>query len=155
MTDLHPLAPHHLPVYLPGPDGSDPLFTAVVVLLLAVLMGVGVLYFKLHSLPELMGEKYNSTQLQLVSVLAVLALFTHNNAFWILALLIAVIRLPDFSTPINSIADSLKKLANKDEPPNGDSANHAGDSDIPNDPPPRRTGSGTDTAVKSTDIVES
>lgn len=108
MTDPHPLAPHHLPVYLPGPDGSDPLFTAVVVFLLAILMGVGVLYFKLHTLPEQMGEKFNSTQLQLISVLAVLALFTHNNAFWILALLIAVIRIPDFSTPINSIADSLR-----------------------------------------------
>ena len=46
MTDLHPLAPHHLPVYLPGPDGSDPLFTAVLVFLLVILMGVGVLYFK-------------------------------------------------------------------------------------------------------------
>ena len=139
MTDLHPLAPHHLPVYLPGPDGSDPLFTAVVVFLLVILMGVGVLYFKLHSLPEQMGEKYNSTQLQLIAVLSVLALFTHNNAFWILALLIAVIRIPDFSTPINSIADSLKKLVNKNETPDVDSSNHEEDSDLINDAPPAVT----------------
>lgn len=133
MTDLHPLAPHHLPIYLPGSDGSDPLFVAVVVILLAVMMGVGVLYFKLHSLPEQIGEKYNSAQLLLISVLALLALFTHNNAFWILALLIAIIRLPDFSTPINSMADSLKKLANKNETSDVDSPSHEEDTDLVND----------------------
>ena len=139
MTELHPLAPHHLPVYLPGPDGSDPLFTTVVVFLLVILMGVGVLYFKLHSLPEQMGEKYNSAQLLLISVLALLALFTHNNAFWILALLIAIIRLPDFSTPINSMADSLKKLANKNETSDVDSPNHEEDTDLVNDALPAVT----------------
>ena len=139
MTDLHPLAPHHLPIYLPGPDGSDPLFTAVVVILLVALMGIGVLYFKLHSLPEQMGVKFNSTQFQLISVLSVLALFTHNNTFWVLALLIAVIRIPDFSTPINSIADSLKKLVNKNETPDVDSPNHEEDSDLINDALPAGT----------------
>jgi len=111
MINTHPAAPHHLPGYLPGPDGSDPLFTAVVVVLLTVLMVAGVLYFKLHSIPEQMGERANSTQLQLISILAVLALFTHNNAFWILALLIAAIRIPDYLTPLQTIASSLKKLA--------------------------------------------
>lgn len=111
MVDTHPAAPHHLPGYIPGPDGSDPLFTLIVVSMLLLFLAAGVIYFKLHSLPEQMGEKANSTQLQLISILAILALFTHNNAFWVLALLIAALRLPDFLTPLETIAKSLAKLA--------------------------------------------
>lgn len=111
MTDTHPEASHHLPGYIPGPDGSDPLFTIIVVSMLIIFLVLGVIYFKLHSLPEQMGEKANSTQLQLISILAILALFTHNNAFWVLALLIAAIRLPDYLTPLETIAKSLAKIA--------------------------------------------
>ncbi len=110
-STVHPLAPHHIPGYITQPDGGDPLFTVVAVCMVVVLVLVGVAYFKLHSLPEHLGDKYNSTQLQLISVLAILALFTHNNAFWVLALLIAVIRLPDFISPLRSMADSLAKLS--------------------------------------------
>jgi hypothetical protein len=133
MNEIHPVAPHHLPGYLPGPDGSDPLFTAVVIILLILVMMAGVIYFRLHSLPEQLGERHNSTQLQLISILAVLALFTHNNAFWILALLIAAIRIPDYLTPLQTIARSLTKLASDDkatEPvqssPDPDSGNNEG-----------------------------
>lgn len=108
---IHPAAPHHLPIYIPRPDGSDPLFTVVVVAIVILCLLAGVLYFKLHSLPEQMGERANSTQLQLISVLAILALFTHNNAFWVLALLIAAVRLPDYLTPLQAIAKSLGKIA--------------------------------------------
>lgn len=119
MTDIHPAAPHHLPVYIASADGSDPLFTGVVCFLLVMFLLAGVLYFKLHSLPEHMGEKANSTQLQLISILAILALFTHNNTFWVLALLIAAIRIPDYLTPIQTIANSLAKLAKDEEKPHG------------------------------------
>jgi hypothetical protein len=112
MTDgINPAAPHHIPFYITGPDGSDPLFTTVVVFLLVMFLAAGVIYFKLHSLPEHMGAKQNSAQLQLISILAVLALFTHNNLFWVLALLIAVIRIPDFLTPLETIARSLQRMA--------------------------------------------
>ncbi len=85
MTQIHPAIPHHLPDFLPGPDGSDILFISVVVFLIITLLAVGVMYFKLHALPEHIGETHNSTQLQLISVLTILALFTHNNAFWCLS----------------------------------------------------------------------
>jgi hypothetical protein len=107
----HAMAPHDLPGFLPGADGSDPLFTVVGVLLLAMALAVGNLYFKLHALPEHMAHKQNNTQLQFIAVLTLLALFTHNNVFWVTALLLAVVRLPDFSTPIQSIAASLETLA--------------------------------------------
>lgn len=113
MSEMHPAAPHHLPKFLPGPDGGDPLFTVVVVSILIIIMAVGVMYFKLHALPERLGEKHNSAQLQLISVLAVLALFTHNNVFWVLALLIAVVRIPDFLTPLQTIANSLAKMSSQ------------------------------------------
>jgi len=112
---IHPLAPHFLPKYIGGPDGSDPLFTAVLVLLLIILMVVGNLYFKLHAVPERMAHKHNNTQLQFITILTILALFTHNNIFWVAALLLAVVRFPDFSTPINSIAKSLERLAGHPE----------------------------------------
>ena len=113
-TPVHALAPHELPNYLAGPDGSDPLFTAVLVLLVLSLLAVGNLYLKLHAVPEKLAHKHNNTQLQIITVLTLIALFTHNNIFWIAALLLAVVRLPDLTTPINSIAKSLAQLAAKD-----------------------------------------
>ena len=111
MATPHPAAPEHLLRFIPGPDGSDPLFTVVVVLVIILFMAVGVLYFRLHSLPEQMAEGGNNTQILLISVLAILALLTHNNSFWILALLLAVIKIPDFLTPLRKIAGSLEALA--------------------------------------------
>lgn len=112
---IHPLAPHHLPKFIGGPDGSDPLFTVVLILLLIILMAAGNLYFKLHAVPERMAHKHNNTQLQFITILTILALFTHNNIFWVAALLLAVVRLPDFSTPMNSIAKSLERLSGQSE----------------------------------------
>lgn len=111
MTDtIHPLAPEHLPRYIGAPDGGDPLFTVVLGLLIILLMAVGNFYLKLHALPERMAHRQNNTQLQFIAVLAVLALFTHNNIFWVAALLLAVVRFPDFLTPLNTIADGVNKL---------------------------------------------
>jgi hypothetical protein len=111
---LHVKAPHHLPGFLPGPDGADPLFTFVVWFMLVMVLLLGVGYFKLHALPERMAHKANSTQLQLIAILALLALFTHNNLFWVAALLLAAVRLPDIATPLSSIARSLEEIKNRD-----------------------------------------
>jgi len=111
MATPHPAAPEHLLRFISGSDGSDPLFTAVVILVIVLFMAVGVLYFRLHSLPEQMADNGNNTQVLLISVLAILALLTHNNSFWILALLLAVIQIPDFLTPLRKIAGSLETLA--------------------------------------------
>jgi len=46
-----------------------------------------------------------------------LALFTHNNVFWVAALILALLKFPDFLTPINSISDSLKKLTAQEGSP--------------------------------------
>lgn len=114
---VHSLAPHHLPVFLPGPDGSDILFTVVVVSMVGMVFGFGIFYFTLHALPEKMAHRSNSTQLQLIGVLALLAMFTHNNLFWVAALLLAAIRLPDFTTPLNSISRSLEEFVAREPAP--------------------------------------
>jgi hypothetical protein len=114
---VHSLAPHQLPVFLPGPDGSDFLFTTVVVVMIVVVLLFGVIYFSLHALPEKIAHGASSTQFQLIGVLALLAMFTHNNAFWIAALLLATVKLPDFTTPLNSISRSLEELKNREPAP--------------------------------------
>ena len=108
--DIHPLAPHSLPPFVGAADGSDPLFSAIVFIVIFAVLGVGVFYLKLHAIPEQLAHKHGNTQSQLIMVLALLALFTHNNIFWVAALILALLKLPDFLTPINSISESLKKL---------------------------------------------
>ena len=109
--ELHPLAPHTLPPFVGAADGSDPLFSAIILIVILAVLGVGVFYLKLHAIPEQLAHKHGNTQSQLIMVLALLALFTHNNIFWVAALILALLKLPDFLTPINSISESLKKLA--------------------------------------------
>jgi hypothetical protein len=108
--DIHPLAPHSLPPFVGAADGSDPLFSAIIFIVILAVLGVGVFYLKLHAIPEQLAHKHGNTQSQLIMVLALLALFTHNNIFWVAALILALLKLPDFLTPINSISESLKKL---------------------------------------------
>lgn len=110
----HELAPDHLPVFIPGADGSDPMFTFVTVFILVLILGIGVFYFSLHALPEKMAHKSNSVQLQLVGVLALLAMFTHNNIYWVIALLLAAVKLPDITGPLNRISESLDKLSKRE-----------------------------------------
>ena len=111
MSDaIHPLAPHSLPPFVGGADGSDPLFSAIIFIVIFAVLGIGVFYLKLHAIPEQLAHKHSNTQSQLIMVLALLALFTHNNIFWVAALILALLKLPDFLTPINSISESLKKL---------------------------------------------
>jgi hypothetical protein len=108
---LHPLAPHHLPFFIPGPDGSDTLTVVMGVFLVVTVLWVGTLYWKLHSLPERMAHKSQKLQFELVAVLGLISLFTHMHIFWVAGLLLALIDLPDFGTPMRSIADSVERIA--------------------------------------------
>ena len=109
------LAPPHLPSFITGPGQSDWLMTVMAVFLIVAVISMGLVYLKLHALPEHMADRTNKVQLQFVAVLALIALLTHNNVFWVAALLLALIDLPDFSTPMNSIALSLERLSGRDK----------------------------------------
>ena len=110
---LHPLAPHSIPFFLPDADGGDQLMTTMLVGLIIAVVALGSLYMRLHSLPERIAHGNDRMQFEIVAILALLALFTHNNLFWVAALLLAFIRLPDFVTPLGSIAESLKSMAHR------------------------------------------
>jgi NADH:ubiquinone oxidoreductase subunit 5 (subunit L)/multisubunit Na+/H+ antiporter MnhA subunit len=119
---MDPTAPHDLPSFITAPGESDWLMTVMAVFLIVVIVSMGLIYLRLHALPEHMAHRTSKVQLQFVAVLALLALFTHNHLFWIAALLLALVELPDFSTPMNSIALSLEKLSRRDrtEPDRGE-----------------------------------
>src|SRR5690348_7163646 len=108
---MHPAAPHHLPFFIPGADGSDPLMVVTGLFLVGTLLWVGTLYWKLHSLPERMAHRTHKMQFEIVGVLGLISLFTHMHIFWVAGLLLAMIDLPDFGTPIRSIADSVERIA--------------------------------------------
>ena len=75
------------------------------------MLWVGTLYWRLHSLPERMAHKSQKLQFEIVAVLGLISLFTHMHIFWIAGLLLAMIDLPDFGTPLRSIAGSVEKIA--------------------------------------------
>jgi len=104
----------HVPGYLAGAT-SDPLMIVMAVILVVVILVAGVMYFKLHAVPEHIAHGKNHTQVQLIAILTILALFTHNNIFWIAALVLAVVEFPDFVSPLKSIAKSLEKIAKATE----------------------------------------
>src|SRR5712675_3494917 len=108
---IHPMAPHHLPFYLAPGSGTDVLMVVMGIFLVAALVWVGTLYLRLHSLPERMAHKSEKLQFEIVAILGLLALFTHVHLFWVAGLLLAIIDIPDFGTPLRSIAGSVEKIA--------------------------------------------
>lgn len=119
MPDLHPAASPHLPVFITAPDQTDVLMVAMAIVLIGAVLAAGVFFFWLHSLPERMV--HNKAQFDIVAVLALLSLFTHIHAFWVAALLLALIEIPNlsfpsFSKPLDRIAGSLETMATTAEP---------------------------------------
>jgi multisubunit Na+/H+ antiporter MnhF subunit len=103
--------PDHIPFFVTEPGQTDVLFVVVALILIGAVLAAGVLFFWLHSLPERMV--HNRAQFDVVAVLALLSLFTHIHAFWVAALLLALIKFPsfsvsDFSGPLDRIANSLE-----------------------------------------------
>jgi len=105
------MTPHHLPFYIVQPGETDVLMIVTGIFLILALLGVGNIYLRLHSLPERMAHKSQKLQFEIVAVLGLISLFTHIHLFWIAGLLLALVDLPDFSTPLKSIAGSVEKIA--------------------------------------------
>src|SRR5260370_4688416 len=100
----NPAATTHLPFFITAPGDTDVLFNITVVLVIASVVLTGVVFLTIHSLPERMAHKSRKIQLDIVAVLCLLALFTHEHAFCFAALLLAFIDIPYFLTPSTSIA---------------------------------------------------
>jgi len=110
-TAIHPEATHHLPFFITPPGETDILMNVMIVFLALAVFLIGILYLRLHALPEHMAHRTQKVQYEIVAVLALISLFTHNHIYWIIGLLLALVQLPDFSTPLSRMADSLATMA--------------------------------------------
>ncbi|HEV7338332.1 MAG TPA: hypothetical protein VGO06_20330 [Bosea sp. (in: a-proteobacteria)] len=137
---LHPLAPHHLPGFITAPGETDTLLVVTGIILLAAVLGVGLIFLRLHTLPERMAHKSQKLQFEIVAVLGLLALFTHVHLFWVAGLLLALIDLPDFTGLFGRMAHALERIAGVrspasetefDEAPPPDTAHAASESHAP------------------------
>ena len=108
---LHPAASEHLPIFITAPGETDVLMVVTGIILAVSVLGFGILFLRLHSLPERMAHKSHKLQFEIVAILGLISLFTHMHIFWIAGLLLAAIDLPDFGTPLNRIARSAEKVA--------------------------------------------
>src|SRR5215467_6686001 len=108
---MHPLAPHDLPLFIPGQDNSDPFLLGTGIFLIIVIMAFGLLFLRLHTLPEHLAHRGKKLQFEVVAVLCLLALLTHSHILWVAALLLALVDVPDLSGPMRRIAGSAERLA--------------------------------------------
>jgi len=123
---LNPAAPHHLPGFITAPGETDTFMVVMAVFLVAAVMGIGLLFLRIHTLPERIAHKGHKLQFEIVAVLGLLALFTHVHLFWVIGLLLALIDIPDFGGTFGRMAGSLEKIAGI--PPG------QGAADVPDDP---------------------
>jgi hypothetical protein len=70
-----------------------------------------------------MAHGAHKLQFEVVAVLCLIALFTHIHAFWVAALLLALIDIPDFGGWLGRIAGAVERIAG---PKPGDGATQAG-----------------------------
>jgi hypothetical protein len=110
-ANVHPAAPHHLPGFITAPGETDVLMVVMAIFLIVAVLAVGNLFLRLHTLPERMAHGSQKLQFEIVAVLGLLALFTHQHIFWVAGLLLALVDIPDFGTPLRRIAGSVESLA--------------------------------------------
>jgi len=107
----HPAASHELPSFITSPGETDVLMVVMSLFLTLAVVMFGILFLRLHTLPERMAHKSQKIQFEIVAVLGLIALFTHMHIFWIAGLLLAMIDFPDFGTSLGRIATSTEKIA--------------------------------------------
>ena len=108
---LHPAATQHLPVFITAPGQTDVLMVAMAITLAVIVVGFGVLFLRLHTLPERVAHKGHKIQFEIVAILGLLALFTHMHIFWVIGLLLAFIDIPDLGGFLGRIAGSVERIA--------------------------------------------
>jgi hypothetical protein len=110
-ASTHPAASHHLPMFITAPGETDVLMVVMAVALAIIVFLFGVLFLRLHTLPERIAHRGHKLQFEIVAVLGLLALFTHMHIFWVAGLLLALIDIPNFGGWMGRIAGSVEKMA--------------------------------------------
>jgi hypothetical protein len=108
---LNPIASHHMPSFITAPGETDVLMVVMAVTLALAVLMFGIVFLRLHTLPERMAHKSQKIQFEIVAVLGLLALFTHMHIFWVIGLLLALVDIPDFGNSLMRIAGSTEKIA--------------------------------------------
>ena len=132
-ASLNPAAPQHLPAFIAGPGETDVFMMVMAVVLVIAVMAIGLLFLRLHTLPERIAHKGHKLQFEIVAVLGLLALFTHVHLFWVIGLLLALINIPNFGGALGRMAGSLEKIAGI--PPGEGAANVPDETDAGITPP--------------------
>jgi hypothetical protein len=109
--DINPAAPHHLPSFITPPGQIDVLMMVMGIFLAFAILMFGIIFLRLHTLPERVAHKSQKIQFEIVAVLGLIALFTHMHIFWVAGLLLALIDFPDFGNMMSRIAGSVEKIA--------------------------------------------
>jgi hypothetical protein len=110
----NPIATTHIPFFITAPGKTDVLFNVTLVFVIACVILTGVIFLTIHSLPERMAHKSQKILLDLIALLCLLALLTHEHLFWFVAIVLAFIDIPDFLTPVNRIASSVATMAGQE-----------------------------------------
>jgi hypothetical protein len=103
-----------MPFFITAPGDTDVLFNVTLWFVVACIILTGVVFLTIHSLPERMAHKSKKVLLDLIALLCLLALLTHNHLFWFVAIILAFIDIPDFLTPVNRIASSMESMAGQE-----------------------------------------
>src|SRR5688500_5679347 len=110
-ASLHPAATQHIPGFITAPGETDVLMVVMTIVLVGAVVGFGLLFLRLHTLPERIAHRGHKLQFEIVAVLGLLALFTHMHIFWVAGLLLALIDFPDVTGPMRRIAGSAETIA--------------------------------------------
>jgi hypothetical protein len=108
---LHPAAVEHMPSFITAPGDTDVLMVVMALILLLSTLMFGIVFFRLHTLPERIAHRSRKLQFEIVAVLGLISLFTHEHLFWIIGLILALIDIPDFGGTLGRIAGSVESIA--------------------------------------------
>ena len=66
-ASLNPAAPDHLPIFITAPGETDVLMVVMAVVLVLAVLAVGLLFLRLHTLPERIAHKSHKLQFEIVA----------------------------------------------------------------------------------------
>lgn len=115
-SEIHPLVKDPLPSFIVAPGEVDTLLVVAGTILVAGVLAIGLIFLRLHSLPERLAHKTKKIQFEFVAVLGLLSLLTGVHIFWVAGLLLALIDIPDFPGIFGRMANALERISGASPP---------------------------------------
>ena len=95
-VSLNPAAPHHLPGFITAPGETDVFMVVMAVFLVIAVLAVGLLFLRLHTLPERHGAQGPQAAVRDRRRAGPAGPVHAQHIFWVAGLLLALIDIPDF-----------------------------------------------------------